>query len=355
MKLNKLQFRKYIKEEFNRLLRETYKSELKEKLNEATSLSTKSYIPGTPDVYRPMPHRDLESYIPSEDFLNLYDDVIQKDVSTEALPSFQKSTSSPSPGPIPSEKDTEETEAEQFAKEDSADIADIEDVKDVEEIEDEQFAKEDSTGIDIETPKIAKGMAPDTGSEKQKTKWVQVASTDRVIVRNPKKAYSTKAMADYLSGLSDVSGGNWYVGDLSKKGGGRLAGHASHQSGIDADISLPTVDGGMSIKEKGSGKWGFKRIGTKQLDLDRTLGFLVYAAPRARYVFIDKSFHKPLKRRAREMVNQGTMKQEIYDKLFGKGRIVKHEPHHKNHFHVRLNVAGVRDPHGRGKIRVASR
>ena len=114
----------------------------------------------------------------------------------------------------------------------------------------------------------------------------------------------------------------------------------------------------MSIREKENGKWGFKNIKAKQLDLDRTLTFLVHAAPKAKYVFMDKSFHKPLKVRAKEMVNQGTMTQETYEKLFGRkwGKgIVRHEPHHKNHFHVRLSGSGIKDRRGTGKVRVASR
>ena len=191
MKLNKSQLKQIIQEEVELIL-------------EAVSLSTRSF---EPEEYISTRSPDPEPYSAID-----YSKIDFKDLPTDTAVT---GASSPVPAASPAEKvTTVEAEDEQFAEEDAKDLAD-----DHDHDEDEQFAEEDTEDINLEDiPHVAHGIAPDPPAiaKPKKSTWVQVASSDKVIVRNSKRAYSTQAMADYIDELSNVSGGNWYVGDLSK-------------------------------------------------------------------------------------------------------------------------------------------
>ena len=180
---------------------------------------------------------------------------------------------------------------------------------------------------------------------------VNINQIEGLNIKNNNRQYGTVAMRDYLSSLGNVAGGNYYVEDISSEHGGHLGGHLSHQSGIDADISIPTTGDGHSISQRQNGRWRFKSA-LNSIDYNRTLAFLRHSAPHAKRILLDRRYHTELKRLAQEEISAGRMNQEEYDRLFvGGRRIVQHYRGHANHFHVRLNTPGLNDPHSTGRRR----
>jgi murein endopeptidase len=123
------------------------------------------------------------------------------------------------------------------------------------------------------------------------------------------------------------------IGDISRKGGGQLYPHMSHQTGRDIDL-------GYVLRRDHARK----RIGGQSyadLDVARTWA-LVQAFIDTRqvvYVFIDYRIQEQLYDYARE---HGVPQREL-DELFqyphGRGRahgIIRHWPSHRHHFHVRF-------------------
>tara|TARA_R110002110_G_scaffold380898_1_gene591739 strand:+ start:13 stop:762 length:750 start_codon:yes stop_codon:yes gene_type:complete len=189
--------------------------------------------------------------------------------------------------------------------------------------------------------------------------------------RGNKRYFGTPQMKEVMRDLSDAAGGGWYIGDISQYGGGKISGHESHQAGIDADISLPLIGGGMSIKMGGGGKqkdFSFRNIKPEDLDYDRAFEFLLKVAPRAKAVYLDQGFFEGLKAKAKELLDKGLISQTQANRtVFGwkdkKGRrrapilqvARKGDTHHRDHFHIRLR--GVypeeewhrKDPEARGQ------
>ncbi len=146
------------------------------------------------------------------------------------------------------------------------------------------------------------------------------------------------------------------IGDLSRKGGGPLKPHKSHQSGRDADI-------GYFIK-------GIKqptrlmRIKARQLDVPRTWTFIskLLENDQVEYLFIDYGLQKPLYKYAEKKM--GLSKKRLL-KLFAypRGRrahlgIIRHIRGHDTHMHLRFrspiavaNVGPYIKKHGRQAIR----
>ena len=156
------------------------------------------------------------------------------------------------------------------------------------------------------------------------------------IVNTPggrQKFYGTPHMKEYLEKLKKIGSGKWYIGDISKKGGGNIAHHGSHETGIDVDIALPALGGGMSVEDMPGGGTKLRRLSTNELDYDAALDFLRKTAPYAKSVFLDKKFEPGLKAKAKALIQSGEMSKTEYIRLFA---MLGHEKHHADHFHVRL-------------------
>ena len=178
---------------------------------------------------------------------------------------------------------------------------------------------------------------------------VEISEIEGINIKTSRnRQYGTVEMRDYLKSLANVGGGNYYIGDISSEHGGEISGHVSHQSGIDADISIPTTGDGQAVSVRGS-RWGF-RSALRNIDYNRTLAFLRHSAPYSKRILLDRRFFPELKRLAQEEISAGRMRQEEYDRLFvGYRKIVQHVNGHHNHFHVRLNTPGLNDPHSTGR------
>ena len=162
------------------------------------------------------------------------------------------------------------------------------------------------------------------------------------LIKNQKRRWGTQKMQDYLDGLRHVPGGEdvytaagmsvlrdgWYVQDISKITGGFFGhwgkpdgtpqpadwifgGHASHQSGIDADISIPLImsrtsaltgvpiiNYEMTIKPTGTStnlNWKFlpksnAKNMVDNLDLAAILAFLKYSAGYCKLILLEPEF-----------------------------------------------------------------
>jgi LysM repeat protein len=143
------------------------------------------------------------------------------------------------------------------------------------------------------------------------------------------------------------------VGDLSRKTGGALGGHVSHQNGTDVDLGYYYDRGVQVPRDRFIDR-------PKQVDLPRTWTLLhcLIDSGEVQYVFMDEKIQRALYRHAR--------KRRLYpradlDLVFEHGpprgrrrssTIILHVDNHRDHFHVRVfcprkDVASAKDRPGR--------
>ena len=132
------------------------------------------------------------------------------------------------------------------------------------------------------------------------------------------------------------------IGDLSRKSGGPLSGHRSHQSGRDIDIGF------YFVKQPAGYPQSFVSAKKARLALGPmwTLIKLLAAAAASpsgpQYVFLDYGVQKSIYKYARK---QGASKSQLRgimqypDGRGATGRLVRHEPNHADHLHVRYHCA----------------
>lgn len=169
---------------------------------------------------------------------------------------------------------------------------------------------------------------------------VQVTSNDDFTVRNPDRAYATshaalvlrRAMADFRrrSGYR----GTVLVADISKRGGGRLRPHRSHQTGRDIDIRLPKLEGIPA------GKY------PSMDEIDWVATWHMVAAfvdtGEVEYIFLDYRRQRRLYRAARRLgVSEDRLRQVMQYPRGPKATqgIVRHSKGHTIHMHVRIKCA----------------
>jgi len=123
------------------------------------------------------------------------------------------------------------------------------------------------------------------------------------------------------------------VGDISKEHGGPLAGHRSHKRGLDVDLSF--LRKGQKVHER------LQHESVRTLDAERTW-YLIHQfvkGGKVDMIFIDYALQKPLYEAARKAgVRQGELDaffQYPRGKRVGRG-IIRHEPGHDDHMHVRF-------------------
>jgi len=120
------------------------------------------------------------------------------------------------------------------------------------------------------------------------------------------------------------------VGDISRKGGGRLTRHVSHQTGRDADL-------GFYFRKGTPGD--FKKATRKNLDYKATWGLINAFRKRDSYdyIFIDRQVQRWI---GDWLVKTGRMSRKGVKKVFsyrGSSRArIRHEPGHRDHMHIRF-------------------
>ncbi len=172
------------------------------------------------------------------------------------------------------------------------------------------------------------------------TAGVQLPTGKHYVVKSPTNAWGTgetvkaiqTAISNYRKKFS--SSAQIHIGDISKKGGGKLSPHVSHQHGRDVDI-------GYVLKGDQADETKFITANSKNLDVARTWALIdaFLDTDQVKYIFMDHAIQKLLYEHAEKQgVSQDTL-DELFQYPRSKGRghgIIRHSKGHANHFHVRF-------------------
>ena len=140
-------------------------------------------------------------------------------------------------------------------------------------------------------------------------RWVTWDPVYDVVPNRAEHLYATdKTVRKLLAVLKKYSAANpeapkVVIGDLSKKGGGTLGGHVSHQNGLDIDVYYPRLDG--KLKDPFTADRVDLALSQQLVDL--------FVAAGAQFVFV--GYQTP---------------------LLGPNGVVQSYPNHENHMHVRF-------------------
>jgi murein endopeptidase len=121
------------------------------------------------------------------------------------------------------------------------------------------------------------------------------------------------------------------IGHISKKHGGRISPHRSHQSGRDVDVSY--------YYRTAARYYWYRRASSKNLDLDRTWAFVraLVTETDVEYVFINSYIQRLIKKHALSVGEDPSW----LDSLFQVGSahprpLIRHATGHDTHIHVRF-------------------
>ena len=128
------------------------------------------------------------------------------------------------------------------------------------------------------------------------------------------------------------------IGDMSREGGGPLAGHKSHRGGLDADVGIFWGNGKQHLQ-------GFNRIDPTMIDAQTTWLFIesMIATGDVERILLDQSLIDVLKH---HVITTGQLTAPEAEKVFptpnefinmwGLQRVVHHLDGHQNHLHIRV-------------------
>jgi murein endopeptidase len=126
------------------------------------------------------------------------------------------------------------------------------------------------------------------------------------------------------------------VGDISRKGGGYLAGHITHRGGIDADV-------GIYKKGAWQAKRSFTTLAPSELDVEATWALIqtFLDSGRIDFILLDRAH---IARLRAYTLQAGLLTPEEADRVLpadGRGAwsdvgVLRHAPHHQDHMHVRV-------------------
>lgn len=168
---------------------------------------------------------------------------------------------------------------------------------------------------------------------------MQLPESDHYTLRDPERSYgSSHAVAvihDAIAAFRVESGykGEIKIADLSKKGGGRLRPHSSHQSGRDVDIRLP--------RRKGAVK-GDNSVSAIDWDVSWALVKAFVDSGEIEYIFLETSRQRALRKAAqRAGASDEELKRAIqFPSKRGTNKgLVRHAKGHRIHIHVRIKCA----------------
>lgn len=112
------------------------------------------------------------------------------------------------------------------------------------------------------------------------------------------------------------------VGDISKRGGGPISGHVSHQRGLDVDIMFTGGPGGFDVR-------------THTMILAGIARHSAASGPGSlQYILVDSSKHAALRWGLQKMVGEGVLDAPAAQRA---SAAIRHWPNHNDHFHVRLH------------------
>lgn len=164
---------------------------------------------------------------------------------------------------------------------------------------------------------------------------VELTSNDYIQVMGKKRAWGTVETIFSLNTAAKTvkdafpNGDRLRVGDISRRRGGYLRPHRSHQSGCDADVGY---------YYKGDQGW-YTKATEDNLDLERnwTLFRALMAGGNVEYIFMDRSVQAQLFDHALARGEDPEWLDTLFDKTNRrKDTLFRHTRGHKTHFHVRF-------------------
>lgn len=127
------------------------------------------------------------------------------------------------------------------------------------------------------------------------------------------------------------------IGDISRRGGGRLEGHLTHGLGIDVDIGLFMDDGHQPLG-------GFVDVTPERLDLYATWMLIrsLLDTGQVQFILLDQSLIDVIRD---YILHDVGLDRQVVDSLCPPAsrrltwkvrNVMRHAPNHKSHLHVRL-------------------
>ncbi|MCR9165722.1 MAG: penicillin-insensitive murein endopeptidase [Nannocystaceae bacterium] len=168
---------------------------------------------------------------------------------------------------------------------------------------------------------------------------VQLPESEHYTLRDPERSYGSShaitVIHDSIAAFRHETGyqGEIKIADISKRGGGRLRPHSSHQAGRDADIRLP--------RRKGTSKDDHS-VSAIDWDLSWALVKAFVDSGEVEYIFLETSRQKALRKAAqRAGASDEELRRAIqYPSKRGTNKgIVRHAKGHRMHIHVRIKCA----------------
>jgi penicillin-insensitive murein endopeptidase len=156
-------------------------------------------------------------------------------------------------------------------------------------------------------------------------RWVSV---------DPTHAWGTAETIDYLVSAIDTVYSEFpashplFIGDISRQRGGYITPHLSHQSGKDVDVSY------FYTKDP---EW-YLRATAQNLDRPRTWSFIraLIGGTDVQLIFIDRRVQRLLRSYAEAIGEDPGWLESVFDGIPGEPAIIRHEPGHETHLHVRF-------------------
>jgi hypothetical protein len=197
----------------------------------------------------------------------------------------------------------------------------------------------------IETRELTRGQSLGAPWEGRLRRATQLPPGEGYHIRRPARSFGTettvelieRAISETLEAFPDQH--VLAIGDISAESGGKITEHHSHQSGRDADI-------GLFYKERPAGyPAAFIHADEDNLDCPATFklleSFLATANEDggAQVIFLDFDVQGVLYDWAREHGVSERRLERIFQYAHGPGSpegMVRHEPNHDNHMHVRF-------------------
>ncbi len=155
-------------------------------------------------------------------------------------------------------------------------------------------------------------------------------------VRNAREAWATSETLAYLKAAIEAVEAELpgsvplLVGDISRRGGGPLNRHRSHQSGRDVDL-------GWYLK--GAEASHFRLASARNLDLPRCWALVRALVTRTdvEHIFMDAAIQRLIFRYALGRGEDREWLMRVFGSPGGRSEtIVQHEPRHRDHLHVRF-------------------
>jgi penicillin-insensitive murein endopeptidase len=163
-----------------------------------------------------------------------------------------------------------------------------------------------------------------------------MVNTKRYTVRVAAAAWGTLETVRYLTRAIDKvheqypDSPSLFIGHLSRREGGRLSPHKSHQSGRDVDISFFYVPS--------KHRW-YQRATRRTLDVERSWAFVraLVTETDVQWLFINTSVQRILKKHALAIGEDPAWLDTVFQyRSRNPNPIVRHAPGHDTHIHIRF-------------------